>query len=110
METKIILNEQQLNRLNEGKKVKCSLFMMRMSDGQNAIGVNEYQQSSGKRRHAQQLHALPHGWIRKTPRLYKLSVSVPHDLGERRVGELMEVEGVEAHNFMNSLDSILNNV
>lgn len=106
----INLNEQQLSRLEKGKRIKCSLFMTRTSDGQNAIGVNEYQQNAGKHKHAQQLHTLPHGWIRKTPRRYKLNVSVPHDLGERRVGELMEVEGVEAHNFMNSLDSILNNV
>lgn len=107
---KIKLSEQQLSRLNQGKRIKCSLFMMRTSDGQNEIGVNEYQQNAGKRKHAQQLHTLPHGWIRKTPRRYKLSVSLPDDLGERRVGELMEVEGAEARNFMSSLDSILNNV
>ena len=110
MNKTIILDEQQLIRLEEGGKIKCSLYLTRTSDGQNAIGVKEYQQNAGKRRHAQQLHTLPHGWIRKTPRRYKLSVSLPDDLGERRIGELMEVESAEARNFMSSLHSILNNV
>lgn len=110
MKSTLLLDEQQLSRLEEGKKIKCSLYMTRTSDGQNAIGVNEYQQNVKKRRYAQQLHALPHGWISKTPRRYKLSVSLPDDLGERRIGELMEVESAEARNFMSTLDSVMNNL
>lgn len=105
---KIILNKQQLSRLMAGKRIKCSLFGERTSDGQFAIGVYEYQQSAGKH-HAQQLHTLPHGWVRKTPRRYKLSVSLPDSLGERRIGELMESESAEARSFMNSLESIMAN-
>ena len=104
----IILNEQQLSRLMSGKRIKCSLFMERTSDGQLTVGVHEYQQSAGKH-HAQQLHTLPHGWVRKTPRRYKLSISLPDRLGERRIGELMESESAEARSFMNSLESILAN-
>lgn len=105
----IILNEQQLSRLMKGKRIKCSLFMTRTSDGQDAIGVCEYQQNAGKH-HAQQLHTLPHGWVRKTPRRYKLSISLPDSLGERRIGELMESESAEARSFMNSVESLLPNI
>ena len=104
----LYLNEQQLSRLMSGERIKCSLFMTRTSDGQDAIGICEYQQNAEKH-HVQQLHTLPHGWVRKTPRRYKLSVSLPDSLGERRIGELMESESAEARSFMNSLESIMAN-
>ena len=110
MDTAIILSEQQLECLKSGKKIPGSLHIERTSDEQIVIGFNQYHRNGNNRQHAQQLLALEHGWIRKTPRRYKLCVSLPDNLGERRCGELMERESVEARSFMNALESVLNNV
>ena len=110
MDTKIILSEQQLECLKAGKTIPGSLHMEYTSDEQIAIGFNQYHRNGDNRNHAQQLLTLPHGWVRKSPRRYRLCVSLPDSLGERRVGELMERESVEARSFMNALESVLNNV
>lgn len=109
MEMKIILSNQLLQYLKSGKRVQGSIYMERVSN-EIVIGFRQYNRSRAKRRHAQQLLTLPHGWVRKTPRRYRLSVSLPDNLGERRVGELMERESVEARAFMNALESVLGNV
>lgn len=110
MEMIINLNEQQLECLKSGKSIPGSLHIERTSNEQIEIGFNQYYRSGSKRNHAQQLFTLPHGWIRKSPRRYRLCVSLPDSLGERRVGELMESESAEARSFMNALESVLNNV
>ena len=105
----IILSEQLLQCLKTGKRVPGSIYMERVNN-EIVIGFYQYKRKKAKHQHAQQLLALPHGWIRKTPQRYKLNVSLPHNLGERRCGELMEIESKEARGFMNALESILNNV
>lgn len=110
MEISVSLTEQQLECLKEGKTIPGSLHIERTSDEQIVIGFNQYHRYGDNRPHTQQLLTLPHGWVRKSPRRYRLCVSLPDILGERRVGELMESESVEARSFMNALESVLNNV
>ncbi len=107
MDMKIYLSEQLLQCLKTGKRVPGSIYMER-ENNEIVIGFYQYKRKKVKRRHAQQLLTLPHGWVRKTPRRYKLNVSLPDNLGERRIGELMECESVEARSFMNALESVLN--
>lgn len=107
MNLKIYLSDQLLQCLKTGKRVPGSIYLERVN-GQIVVGFYQYQRNSGKHRLPQQLLTLPHGWVRKTPRRYRLQVSLPDNLGERRVGELMELESVEARSFMNALESVLN--
>ncbi len=105
----IALSEQQLRALLAGKRIPGSVRAERV-ENKVVIVFHEYRRNGGNHRPAQTLLALPHGSVRKTPRRYKLCVSLPDNLGERRCGELMERESVEAHSFMNALESVLNNV
>ena len=109
MEISVSLTEQQLERLKSGKRIPGSVRAEQV-DNEVVIAFHEYQRNGGNHRPAQTLLALPHGSVRKTPRRYRLSISLPDNLGERRCGELMERESVEARSFMNNLESILNHV
>lgn len=109
MEKRIFLSEQLLKILMTGKRVAGSIYVERVGN-EAVVRFRPYQRSRTKRRHDQTLLALPHGWIRKSPRRYRLNVSLPDHLGERRVGELMAGEALEAQSFMNALESVLNNV
>lgn len=108
MELKIILAEQLLNILMSGKRVPGSIFAERVGN-EVVIGFNQYRRNVFRCRHSQTLLTLPHGWIRKSARRYKLQLSLPDNLGERRVGELMRCETEEARSFMNALESVLDN-
>ena len=105
----INLSEQLLRILLTGKRVPGSVRAERVGN-EVVIAFHEYRRNGNYHRSAQTLLALPHGSVRKTPRRYRLSISLPDNLGERRCGELMERESVEARNFMNALESVLNNV
>lgn len=109
MNNKIFLSEQLLKILMTGKRVAGSIYVERVGN-EVVVRFRPYQRSRTKRRHDQTLLALPHGWIRKSPRRYRLNVSLPDHLGERRVGELMAGEALEAQSYMNALESVLNNV
>ena len=108
MELKIILAEQLLRTLMTGKRVPGSIFAERVGN-EVVIGFNQYRRNVFRRRHSQTLLSLPHGWIRKSAKRYKLHLSLPDNLGERRVGELMRSETEEARSFMNALESVLDN-
>ncbi len=108
MKIVLSLTEQQLECLKSGKRIPGSLHMECTSDEQITIGFNQYHRNGDNQQRVQQLLTLPHGWVRKSPRRYRLCVSLPDSLGERRVGELMESESVEARSFMNALESVLN--
>jgi hypothetical protein len=109
MRLSINLSEQLLRTLMTGKRVPGSIRAERVGN-EIVIGFYQYQRNRAKRRQPQTLLALPHGWVRKTPRRYRLSISLPDHLGERRCGELMANESMEARSFMNCLESVLNNV
>ncbi len=109
MEIAIILTEQQLRALLAGKRIPGSVRAERVNN-KVVIVFHEYRRNGGIRRPAQTLLALPHGSVRKTPRRYRLSISLPDNLGERRCGELMERESAEARSFMNALEAIMGNV
>lgn len=106
---KIKLSEQQLERLKAGKRIPGSLYIERTSEEQEVVGF--YVHGSGskpKRPREKTLMHMDHGTIRKTARNYKLIVSLPDNLGEERVGELMKNGGEEADNFMRHLSIMLN--
>lgn len=106
---KINLSEQLLRTLMTGKRVPGSIYAERVGN-EIVIGFYQYQRNRTIRRPSQTLLTLPHGSVRKTARRYKLCVSLPDHLGERRCGELMAAESMEARSFMNCLESVLNNV
>jgi len=103
------LSEQTLETLLTGKRIPGSIHAERVAN-EVVIGFRPYGRNSVKRRHDQTLLALPHGSIRKSPRRYKLCISLPDSLGERRCGELMKSETEEAKSFMDALESVLNAV
>ena len=108
MELKIVLVEQLLKTLMAGKRVPGSIFAERVGN-EVVIGFNQYRRNVFRRRHSQTLLTLPHGWVRKSPQRYKLHLSLPDNLGERRVGDLMRCETEEARSFMNALESVFDN-
>ena len=107
MELKIVLSEELLKVLLTGRRVPGSIYAERKDD-EIMIGFCQYQRNGARRRHDQQLLVLPHGWIRKSPQRYRLHLSLPDKLGERRIGELMKNETEEANSFMCALESVLN--
>ena len=106
MTAELFLDEQTLRRLFEGKRVKGSLYAERV-DNEVVVGFNPYQRNNANRRHDQTLLTLGHGWLRKSAKRYRLHLSIPDDLGERRVAGLMASETEEAHNFMCALEELL---
>ena len=106
MYTKLFLDEQTLRALFEGKRVEGSLYVERM-DNDFAVGFNPYRRKKPNRRHDQTLLTLGHGWLRKSAKRYRLHLSIPDNLGERRVAGLMSSETDEASNFMCALEELL---
>ena len=107
MEVKIFLDEQILKILSEGKRLEGSLYAERV-DNELLVGFNPYRRKKANRRHDQTLLTLGHGWLRKSAKRYRLHLSLPDNLGERRVGDLMVSETEEARNFMAALQEVLN--
>lgn len=103
----IELTELQLKCLKAGKRIPGSLFMERTSDERIVIGFYQYRKNRAKRRNDQTLLTLPHGWIRKSAQRYKLHLSVPDNLGEHRVAELLEQENREGCTFLKALGQIM---
>lgn len=98
-----------LQILLAGKTIQGSIHGERVAN-EVVIGFRPYRRNSTGRRRDQTLLTLPHGSIRKSPRRYKLLLSLPDTLGERRCGELMKCETEEAKSFMDALESVLNAV
>lgn len=107
MKLPLVLTEQLLQILLTGKKIKGSIHAERVGN-EVVIVFRPYRRNSTGRRRDQTLLTLPHGSIRKSPRRYKLYISLPDCLGERRCGELMKCETAEAKSFMDALESVLN--
>ena len=106
MKINFILSKELFDCLSTGKRVKGSIYLERLGN-EISIRFNQYQCNKPKRRHDQTLHVLPHGWIRKSAKRYRLQLSLPDALGESRVGELMASETEEARNFMSALQDVL---
>ena len=106
MITKIFLDDQTLRVLFEGKRVEGSLYVERV-DNELVVGFNPYKRKKTNRRHDQTLLTLGHGWLRKSAKRYRLHLSIPDNLGERRVAGLMASETEEAHDFMCTLEELL---
>ena len=106
MEISLVLSSQLLEVLMSGKRVKGSLFIQRASNGFVELGFNRYQEGK-QRRPDSTLMTLPHGAIRKSAQRYRLNLSLPDNLGEARVGELMRLESAEAESFMRALEQAL---
>lgn len=106
MEAKLFLDEQTLKVIFEGKRVKGSLYAERVGN-ELVVGFNPYRRKKQNHRHEQTLLTLGHGWLRKSAKRYRLHLSIPDDLGERRVAGLMASETEEAHNFMCALEELL---
>lgn len=87
--------------------MKGSIFLERVGD-EVVVCFYEYRQNSSKRRPPQTLLTLPHGAVRKTAKRYRLTLSLPDALGERRIGDLMACETAEARGFMHALQEVLN--
>lgn len=107
MDYKIVLTEQQLKCLKTGKRIPGSLFMERTSDGRIVVCFYQYRKNRARHRNDQTLLTLPHGWIRKSAQRYKLHLSVPDNLGEHRVAELLEQENREGCTFLKALGQIM---
>lgn len=107
MEMKIILAEQLLRTLLTGKRVQGSIYAERVGN-EIVIGFRQYRRIRTRRHHDQTLLTLPHGWVRKSAKRYRLHLSLPDNLGEHRVGELMASETEEARSFMQALENVLN--
>ena len=106
MELKIILAEQLLRTLMTGTRIQGSIYAERVGN-EVVIGFHQYRRIRTRRRHDQTLLCLPHGWIRKSAKRYRLHQSLPDNLGERRVAGLMASETEEAQNFMCALEELL---
>ena len=106
MEVTLFLDELMLKVLSEGKRIEGSLYAERV-DNELLVGFNPYRRKKANRRHDQTLLTLGHGWLRKSARRYRLHLSIPDNLGERRVAGLMASETEEAHNFMCALEELL---
>ena len=91
MEVKLLLDEQTLKVLFEGKRIEGSLYAERV-DNELVVGFNPYRRKKAYRRHDQTLLTLGHGWLRKSAKRYRLHLSIPDNLGERRVAGLMASE------------------
>jgi hypothetical protein len=109
MRLPLLLSEQMLQILLTGKTIQGSIHAERVGN-EVVIGFRPYRRNSTGSRRDQTLLTLPHGSIRKSRRRYKLFISVPDTLGERRCGELMKCESEEAKSFMDALESVLNAV
>lgn len=109
MKVLIILTEQLLQTLLTGRRIQGCIFSQLVAN-EVVIGFRPYRRNSTGRRRDQTLLTLPHGSIRKSQKRYKLFISVPDTLGERRCGELMKCESEEAKSFMDALESVLNAV
>ena len=107
MKEKIFLDEQTLKVLLEGKRMKGSIFLLERVGNELVIGFNPYGRTKSNRRHDQTLLTLGHGWLRKSAQRYRLHLSIPDKLGERRVADLMASETEEAQNFMCVLEELL---
>ena len=106
MEVTLFLDELMLKVLSEGKRIEGSLYAERVNN-ELVVRFNPYRRKKTNRRHDQTLLTLGHGWLRKSAKRYRLHLSIPDDLGERRVAGLMASETEEAHNFMCALEEIL---
>ena len=106
MVTEVLLDELTLKALFEGKKVQGSLYVERV-DNEFMVGFTPYRRKKAKRRHDQTLLTLGHGWLRKSAKRYRLHLSIPDNIGERRVAGLMASETEEARNFMCALEELL---
>ena len=109
MEVTLFLDEQMLKVLFEGRRIEGSLYAERVNN-EFVVGFNPYRRKKNNRRHDQTLLTLGHGWLRKSARRYRLHLSIPDNLGERRVAGLMASETEEAHNFMCALEELLKEV
>lgn len=107
MDMTIRLSEELLRALTAGRRLKGCIFLERR-DNEVVVCFYEYRQNSGKRRPPQTLLTLPHGTVRKTAKRYRLILSLPDALGERRIGDLMACETAEARGFMHALQEVLN--
>lgn len=106
MKMELLLDKNLFECLCTGKRVQGSIYLER--DGNEIfIRFNQYQRIRPKRRHDQTLHVLPHGWLRKSAKRYRLHLSLPDNLGETRVADLMASETEEARNFMTALQDVL---
>lgn len=106
MVAKVLLDEQTLKVLFEGKRIEGSLYAERV-DNELVVGFNPYRRKKAYRRHDQTLLTLGHGWLRKSAKRYRLHLSIPDNLGERRVAGLMASETEEAQNFMCALEELM---
>jgi hypothetical protein len=103
---KVFVSLQQLEILKTGKHLKGSLHLERASNGELVLSFNHYRPMK-PHRPDNTLLALPHGAIRKSAQRYRLNLSLPDNLGEARVGELMRLESAEAESFMRALEQVL---
>ena len=101
MEVTLFLDEQMLKVLFDGRRIEGSLYAERVNN-EFVVGFNPYRRKKTNRRHDQTLLTLGHG--------YRLHLSIPDNLGERRVAGLMASETEEAHNFMCALEELLKEV
>jgi hypothetical protein len=106
MIAKVLLDEQTLRVLLEGKRIEGSLFAERV-ENKLVVRFNPYRRKKPNRHHDQTLLTLGHGWLRKSAKRYRLHLSIPDNLGERRVAGLMASETEEAQNFMCALEELL---
>lgn len=107
MEMIVLLTEQQLRCLKTGKRIRGSLGLGRTSTGEMVIDFCQYRKNGAKPRNDQTLLTLPHGWIRKSAQRYKLRLSIPDNLGEYRVAELLKQEISEGCCFLRALGQIM---
>jgi len=106
MTATLVLDEQTLRVLFEGKRVEGSLYVERVDNGL-VVGFNPYRRKKRNRRHDQTLLTLGHGWLRKSAKRYRLHLSIPDNLGESRVAGLMASETEEARNFLRAFEELL---
>lgn len=106
MEIKLMMNKELFECLCTGRRIQGALYLERLGN-EIFIRFNQYQRIRPKRRHDQTLHVLPHGWLRKSAKRYRLHLSLPDNLGESRVADLMASETEEARNFMSALKDVL---
>ena len=82
MIAKVLLDEQTLRVLLEGKRIEGSLFAERV-ENKLVVRFNPYRRKKPNRHHDQTLLTLGHGWLRKSAKRYRLHLSIPDNLGER---------------------------
>ena len=97
MKVQIEINNETLQTILNGKRVKGSLGLMPSSNKKSKmIGFNAYHRKPYKKQPDRLVCHLEHGWVKESVERIKVYESVPKELGAVRVGHVLQREAKTA--------------